>query len=330
MTRNDTNIEDLNIIFMGSSPFALPSLEALVQQRFNLAAVYTQPPRKKGRGLFTHKTPVHEFAEHMGIPVRCPSSLKDPQVLEEFIQFKPKLVVVVSYGLIIPKMYLDVPEHGFINVHPSLLPRWRGASPIQSALLAGDQVTGVSIMKMNEFLDSGPISLTYTTPVDPTICAGELEDTLKHQAATLLVKALKRLAKHTLVFTPQSIEGVCYAPKILNHQRVVSFHLKATTLIRTYRALTPSPGCSFNVQYKGQSIRVKILSAKPVSNKTSLKPGTVLSDDGVIACAEEAVQLVSVLKEGKPHPISGKDFLNGLHLSKGEVLTTHEHLQANN
>ncbi|MBV6651441.1 MAG: methionyl-tRNA formyltransferase, partial [Hoeflea sp.] len=271
----------MRIIFMGTPDYAAPTLEALHQAGHEIVAVYSQPPRPAGRrGLEVLPSPVHSTAERLGIPVFTPKSLRNEQEQAAFRALEADAAVVVAYGLILPKAILDAPRLGAWNGHASLLPRWRGAAPIQRAIIAGDTETGVMIMKMDEGLDTGPVALTETVAITPFMTTGELHDKLSAVTAELMVEAMARLETEGLLpVTPQPDDGITYAAKISKAETRVDFSRSAQQVHDHVRGLAPSPGAWCELDAAGRSERVKLLATELADTRLhQVGPGTVLDD----------------------------------------------------
>ena len=281
----------LRVIFMGTPDFAMPTLHALVAAGHEVAACYTQPPRPAGRGKQLQPSPVQREAEAMGIAVRHPVSLKGAEEQTEFAAFNADIGVVAAYGLILPRAILDAPRHGCINVHGSLLPRWRGAAPVQRAILAGDAETGVTIMRMEAGLDTGPMLLAESTPVERKT-AGELTAELAEMGARLMVAVLADLAGHPEV--PQPGEGVSYASKIEKPEARLDFTRSAAEVERQVRAFAPAPGAFFELEGE----RYRVLAADLAEG--SGMPGTTLDAQLTIACASAAIRPSILQRAGRP------------------------------
>ena len=297
---------------MGTPDFATPSLAALIAGGHDIACVYTQPPRPKGRGLAEEKSPVHKLAEQAGLPVRTPRSLKDAHEQAAFADLKLDAAIVVAYGLILPMAVLQAPRLGCFNLHGSLLPRWRGAAPIQRAIMAGDEETGVEVMRVEEGLDTGLVLMTARTIIGRKTY-GELHDELSRLGANLLVCALAELEKGAIVELPQSHVGVTYARKIEKSEARIDWKRSARELDWQIRGLSPSPGAWFEA--KGE--RIKVLLAEPVSG--SGEPGEVLSPL-VVACSDRALKLITVQRAGRA-PMDADAFLRGFALKTGDRLS---------
>ena len=310
----------IRVIFMGTPEFSVPVLRAIAAAGHEMAAVYTQPPRAAGRrGLELTPSPVQRAAEELGLSVRTPSSLKSEAEQVAFRELAADVAVVVAYGLLLPQAILDGTRLGCYNGHASLLPRWRGAAPIQRAIMAGDVETGMMIMKMDAGLDTGPIALTARLPIGPDMTAAELHDALMQAGAPLMVEALARLERGELPLTPQPEDGVLYARKIDKAESRIDWSLPAATVHNTIRGLSPFPGAWCEVETGGKRERLKLLRSTMVATGHG-EPGTVLDDGLAIACGEGAVRLVEVQRAGG-RPVSAGEFLRGAKLSPGESLS---------
>ena len=307
----------LRLAFMGTPDFAVPILKALAEAGHEIAAVYAQPPRPAGRGQKERPTPVQAYAESRGWEVRTPKTLKTPDAQAEFAALKLDAAVVVAYGLLLPQAVLDAPRLGCINVHASLLPRWRGAAPIQRAILAGDPETGVTIMQMEAGLDTGPMLFKEAVPIGPEATAQDLHDRLAALGAAMINRALAGLVDGSLQPQPQPDEGATYAAKIDKAEGRLDWRESATDLDRRVRAFTPWPGAYFEVETEKGRERVKVLAAE-VRSEGGL-PGTVLDARATIACGEGALRLVTVQRAGKA-PMEADAFLRGFALPAGTVL----------
>lgn len=299
----------MRIVFMGSPDFAVPSLDALVAAGHEIACVYTQPPRPAGRGKNEQKTAVHERADELGLEVRSPRTLRDPDEQARFASLGSDIAIVAAYGLILPKPVLDAPADGCVNVHASLLPRWRGAAPIQRAILAGDEVTGVTIMRMEEGLDTGPMLLTRETKVNHKT-AGDLTAELARLGADALVEWLANPSPPV----PQPAEGITYASKIAKTEARIDWSSSADEIERQVRAFAPAPGAWFEVAGE----RVKLLEAA-VGTDASGKPGEVLDDCLSIACGSGYLRPLKVQRAGRGVMTPG-DLLRGFAIPKGTIL----------
>lgn len=304
----------LRIAFMGTPEFSVPVLRALHDAGHNVVAVYSQPPRPAGRrGLELTPSPVEQAARSLGVPVHTPKSLKSAEEQQQFADLDLDVAVVVAYGLLLPKAILDAPRYGCFNGHASLLPRWRGAAPIQRAIMAGDKTTGMMVMKMDEGLDTGPIALTKTIAIEPEMTAGELHDALSQLAAPLMVDAMEQLEKGTLQLTPQSEQGVLYASKISKDEARIDWSKPALELQKTICGLSPFPGSWCEMEIAGKRERVKLLGAKYIDNQ-SLGIGHIEPDSLIIHCKDGRLQITRLQKSGGK-ALDGKTFLHGFHVS---------------
>ena len=303
----------LRLVFMGTPDFSVPILENLIHAGHEVAAVYSQPPRPAGRGHQLRPSPVAACAEARGIPVHTPKSLKSAEEQQIFAALKADVAIVAAYGLILPKAILDAPRQGCINVHASLLPRWRGAAPIQRCIEAGDHFTGVTIMQMDEGLDTGAILLMEDLPITPTTTGGSLHDDLSAMGARLAVEALKRLEAGSLLATPQPADGVTYAAKLTKEEGRIDWRRSAADLDHQVRAFTPWPGVWFELGGE----RIKLISAKPVAGKG--EPGRVVDDTLTVACGAGALALETLQRAGKG-AMSAGDFLRGFAIPSGTRL----------
>ena len=307
----------MRIIFMGTPDFAVPALAAVLAAGHEVAAVYSQPPRAAGRGLAARKSPVQVFAESKGLSVHTPASLRSTEEQARFTSLNADAGVVVAYGMILPKPILEAPRHGCFNIHASLLPRWRGAAPIQRALLAGDAEAGVAVMRIEEKLDTGAVCLAERLAIGPDETAGELHDRLAAIGAELMVRALSDLEKGSLACWPQHEEGVTYAAKIEPGETRIDWSRKADEVHNLIRGLSPHPGAWFEIKLKGKRERVRAL--RSTLAKGEGKPGTVLDDQFTIACGKGSVRLLQVQRAGKrPMPVA--EFRRGAELPVGSVL----------
>ena len=295
---------------MGSPDFAVPALNAVVGAGHDVAAVYAQPPRPAGRGKKDRPTAVHARALELGLDVRTPVSLRDADAAQDFAALDLDVAVVAAYGLILPRPILDAPKHGCLNIHPSLLPRWRGAAPIQRAVMAGDTETGVCIMQMGEGLDTGPVILREQGPIGAGETAGALHDRLAIQGSRMLCDALALLEAGGAAATPQVENGITYASKIDKAEARIDWTRPATALDAHIRGLSPSPGAWCEIG----GDRLKVLLATPAEGNG--QPGTALNDTGLIACGTGALQLQTVQRAGKP-AMQIDDFLRGFDLPEG-------------
>lgn len=300
----------LRLVFMGTPDFSVPTLDALADAGHDVAAVYTQPPRPAGRrGLELTPSPVQRAAERLGLPVRVPASLKDAAAQAGFAALEPDAAVVVAYGLLLPKPVLDAPRLGCWNGHASALPRWRGAAPIQRAIMAGDSETAMTIMGMEPGLDTGPVALARKMPIGSDETAGELHDRLARACAGLMVEAMAKLEAGLLTTTPQPEQGVAYAAKIGKEETRIDWSRPAREVHDHVRGLSPSPGAWSELDDGGRRERVKILRSSVAPGRG--EPGAIIGGGPFVACREGAVRLVEVQRAGG-RPIDGAAFFNGL------------------
>jgi methionyl-tRNA formyltransferase len=310
-----TGAPPLRLVYMGTAAFAVPSLRALAAGPHEVVAVYTQPPRAAGRGLKARPSPVHSAALELGIAVRTPVALNAPAERDVLAGFGADLVVVAAYGLILPKSILEAPRLGCINLHASLLPRWRGAAPIQRALLAGDGETGVTIIQMEPSLDTGPILAMERAPIKADTTAASLHDSLANLAARMVGPTIDRLASGRIMPRPQPEEGVTYAPKIDKAEARLDWSRPAAFLERQLRALNPWPGCW--TEFDGE--RLLVLEGELAAGRGA--PGEVLDEYMTIACGAGALRLTKVQRAGG-RPMSADAFLRGFRLPVGARLGT--------
>jgi len=309
----------LRLIFMGTPEFSVPTLRALHAAGHEIVAVYSQPPRPAGRrGLELTPSPVHRAAEALGIEVRTPVSLKGEAEQQAFRALGADAAVVVAYGLLLPKPILEGTKLGCFNGHASLLPRWRGAAPIQRAIMAGDAETGMMIMKMDQGLDTGAVALTERVAIAPDMTGGELHDRLSEAGAALMVEAMAKLERGELGLTPQPADGVTYARKIDKAETRIDWSRPAREVHDTIRALSPFPGAWCEIDVNGKAERLKVL--RTTRAEGAGQPGEVLDGDLAIACGNGAVRLVDVQRAGGK-PMTAQDFLRGVRLAKGDRLS---------
>lgn len=302
----------MRIVYMGTPDFAVPPLRALIDAGHQVICIYTQPPRPAGRGQREQISPVHEEAVRRGIPVRTPVSLRSEGAQKDFAALKPDVAVVAAYGLILPKGILGAPPYGCINIHASLLPRWRGAAPIQRAILAGDSETGITIMQMDEGLDTGPMLIQAKRAIGPTTTAQDLHDSLATLGAETIVAALEKLQPGLLKAQPQP-DGATHAPKLTREEGRLDWKRPAAELERQVRAFTPWPGAWF--EHDGE--RIKVLAASVAQGKGA--PGTVLDDKLTVACGDGALSIAHVQRAGKG-PLDAEAFLRGYPIARGTSL----------
>ncbi|WP_160007027.1 methionyl-tRNA formyltransferase [Rhizobium sp. 18055] len=308
----------LRIIFMGTPEFSVPTLRMLVDAGHTILAVYTQPPRPGGRrGLDLQKSPVHQAAELLGIPVFTPVNFKDPDERARFAEHKADVAVVVAYGLLLPEAILNGTRYGCYNGHASLLPRWRGAAPIQRAIMAGDEKTGMMVMKMDKGLDTGAVAISSEVAIGENMTGGELHDKLMYAGAKAMAEAMVKLEMDDLPLTPQPDEGVLYASKIDKSETRIDFSRDAAEVHNHIRGLAPFPGAWFELEISGKPERVKVLGSERADGTGT--PGELLTDDLVVACGTGAVRLTKLQKAGGK-PLAAADFLHGTHLPQGTRL----------
>lgn len=309
----------LRVVFMGTPDFSVATLRALAEAGHDIVAVYTQPPRAAGRrGLELTPSPVQREAERLGIAVYTPVSLKSEAEQAAFRALDADVAVVVAYGLLLPKPILDAPRIGCLNGHASLLPRWRGAAPIQRAIMAGDAETGMMIMKMEQGLDTGPVGLVEKLAIDPDMTAGDLHDRLMAAGAGLMVEALARLETGTLTFVEQAAEGVTYAAKIAKTETRIDWTRPADAVHNHIRGLSPFPGGWCEATIGGRVERLKLLRSTVADGMG--EPGGILDDRLTVACGSGAVRLVEVQRAGG-RPVTAQEFLRGAKFEEGMKLS---------
>tara|TARA_Y100000590_G_scaffold20638_1_gene24039 strand:- start:2973 stop:3893 length:921 start_codon:yes stop_codon:yes gene_type:complete len=302
------------IVFMGTPEFSIPALESLIKNKFNIACVYTQPPQKSKRGQKINPSPIEEFSKKNEINFRNPSNLDTNEELKIFKELSPDIVVVVAYGQIIPESFLKTARLSFINIHASLLPKWRGAAPIQRAIMNGDEKVGVSIMKIEKKLDSGPVLLKKELNLDQNMIYGEIEKKLSIIGADLLIESLKKIESGEAKFIDQVQAEATYARKIDKTETKINWNLEANKVIRHVHALSPNPGAWF--EYKNE--RFKVLRAKKSTN--SGRPGNVLDGKLTIGCKSDSIQILEIQRQGK-NKQSAKEFLLGAKILSGSNLS---------
>ena len=307
----------MRIAFLGTPDFAVAALAALVEAGHEVACVYSQPPAPRGRGQTLKPSPVHAYAEERGIPVRTPVSMRDPAEIEAFAALNLDAGVVVAFGQILPAAVLDAPKLGCFNLHASLLPRWRGAAPIQRAIMAGDKVTGVEVMQMTEGLDEGPVLASETVRIDALEIATTLHDRLAIVGADLLARTMAAVERGEAKATPQAEEGLTYAKKIRPKEARIRWDKPAAEVDRKIRGLSPFPGAWFELPTDKGPVRVKALLSRLEDGQGA--PGRVLDDALLISCGEGAVRLLRVQREGKG-PQDAEAFLRGAPVAAGTEL----------
>ena len=304
----------LKIVFMGTPSFSVPVLEALIKNKFSVITVYTQPPKKSKRGQKINPSSIEEISKKNKLNIRNPINLNNDEEFKIFKELSPDMVVVAAYGQIIPKIFLNIPKFGFINIHASLLPKWRGAAPVQRAIMNGDKKIGVSIMKIEEKLDSGPILASKEIELNQNITHGEIEKILSVMGANLLVENLKKIEEGNLKFTSQVHSKATYAKKIDKNETKINWSLEAAKVLAHIHGLSPSPGAWF----KYENERFKVLRANKSS--ASGNPGTLLDENLTIACKSDSIRILEIQRQGKNRQ-STKDFLLGKKIIKGTILT---------
>jgi methionyl-tRNA formyltransferase len=307
----------LRVVFMGTPDFAVPTLSEILGQGHEVVAVYTRAPAAAGRGMELKPSPVHRLAERFGLPVLTPKTLRNEEAGQTFQAHEADVAVVVAYGMILPKAILDAPALACLNLHASLLPRWRGAAPIQRAIMAGDRETGVAVMRMEEGLDTGPVAMAERVAITPDMNAGELHHRLMGLGADLMVRAVAALSRGGLSFTPQPAEGVTYAHKLSNEDSRIVWGKAASDVHNQVRGLSPFPGAFFTADFGKGPERVKVL--RTALAEGSGAPGTLLDATGIVACGEGAVRLVQVQPAGK-QAMGADEFLRGRRLGPGARL----------
>ena len=306
---------NLRTIFMGTPDFAVPTLSTLLGHGHEIVACYSRAPAPAGRGMALRLSPVHQAAERFGIPVLTPSTLRTPEALDEFRSHQADVAIVVAYGMLLPKDILDVPPLGCLNLHASLLPRWRGAAPIQRAIMAGDPETGVAVMKMAEGLDTGPVGMVERLVIDPELNSGEAHELLARLGADLMVRALAALGRGGLSFREQSTEGVTYARKISNDECKIDWSASAQTIHDHIRGLAPFPGAYTMIDLGKGPERVKILRTTKTEGVGA--PGQILDDALTIACGSGALRLLDLQRAGAK-ALPADLFLRGVSLPVGQ------------
>ena len=298
----------LRLIFMGTPEFAVPTLLELVGHGHDIAAVYTRAPKPAGRGMKLQPGPVEQQARRLGIPVLTPTTLKTPEALEQFRSHNADAAVVVAYGMILPQAILDIPALGCFNLHASLLPRWRGAAPINRAIMAGDAETGVMVMKMDAGLDTGDVAMAERIAITDTMTAADLHDGLARLGADLMVRAIGALERGQLRLIAQGDQGLTYAAKLEKAEARIDWNKPARLVLRHIHGLSPFPGAWCEMPIEGEAARVKILRCAIVSG--SGEPGELLDDQLTAACGEGAIRMVELQRAGRA-PMKAAEFLRG-------------------
>jgi len=303
----------LNVIFMGTPEFSLPALEELIKNNFNLLTIYTQPPKKSKRGQKLNVSPIEEFSRKKKLNLRSPVNLNDDEEFKVLKNLSPDLVVVVAYGQIIPKRFLKIPKFGFVNIHASLLPRWRGAAPIQRAIMNQDKKIGVSIMKIEEKLDCGPVLSSKEIELNKNSTFGEIEKKLSVAGADLLFETLKNLRNKKIELKKQDDSKATYAKKISKDETRINWNLEADEVIAHIHGLSPNPGAWF--EHKGDRFKV----FKAIKSSSSGKPGAVIDGNLNVACKSNSIQILELQKQGK-NKQTVKEFLLGYKINNGSIL----------
>ena len=311
----------MRVVFMGTPDYAVPALAEVVSAGHEVACVYSQPPRRSGRGQRERPSPVHAYADELGLPVRTPATLKDEAARATFAALDADVGIVVAYGLILPQAVLDAPTHGCLNLHGSLLPRWRGAAPIQRAIMAGDAQTGVQLMQMEAGLDTGPVLMSETVPIGPETTYGSLSETLSRVGADLLPSGLAALERGALTPVPQSEDGVTYARKITPEEARVDWTRPAGELDRHVRGLSPVPGAWTTLERDGAPVRLKLLMSA-AGGRADAGPGTVVPDEGglAVACGDGRVLRVTRAQRPGARAQAADELLRGFAVPPGTRL----------
>jgi methionyl-tRNA formyltransferase len=311
----------MRLAFLGTPDFSVPILAALAEAGHEIACVYSQPPAPRGRGQALRPSPVHAFAESLGVPVRTPLSMRDPAEIEAYRALRLDIAVVAAFGQILPREVLEAPRLGSFNLHASLLPRWRGAAPIQRAVMAGDAVTGVQVMRMTEGLDEGPVLATATVRIGPLDTAGSVHDRLSPAAAALIVRTLPEIEGGRAIEVPQAAEGLTYAKKIKAREARIDWTKPAREVDRQIRGLSPFPGAWFLLPTDKGEVRVKSLLSilEDAAITQDATPGEILDERLLVRCGEGAVRLLKVQREGRGAQ-DAEVFLRGQKVAPGTRL----------
>jgi len=303
----------LKIVFMGTSEFSVPTLEALINGSFEILSIYTRSPKKSKRGQKINVSSVQKFSEKNNLPVINSENLNNDEEYNFIKSLSADIAIVVAYGKLIPTNILKTTKHGFINIHASLLPKWRGAAPIQRAIMNGDKKTGVSIMKIEEKLDCGPIIASSELGLDTSATYGETEKKLSKIAANLLIESLKKIESGNLKFVEQAHSEATYAKKINKEEAKINWNLNADKVVAQIHGLNPNPGAWFEFEKE----RIKVWKAKKLL--ANGKPGTVLEENLTVACQSDSIQILEIQREGKNKQLT-QDFLLGRKISKNSLL----------
>ncbi|MFT0875700.1 methionyl-tRNA formyltransferase [Rhodopseudomonas palustris] len=304
----------LRLVFMGTPEFAVPTLLALAAHGHDIAAVYTREPKPAGRGMKLQETPVALAAHRLQAPVLTPKTLRTDEALANFRAHEADAAVVVAYGMILPQAILDAPELGCYNLHGSLLPRWRGAAPLNRAIMAGDAETGVMVMKMDAGLDTGDVAMAERIAITDAMTVTDVHDQLARLGADLMVRAMAALERGGLQLTKQSEDGVTYAAKIDKAEAKIDFAKPARAVLRHIHGLSPFPGAWCELPIEGQPVRIKVLRCALAEGRGT--PGEVIGDDLTIACGDGAIRIAQLQRAGK-QPMTAEDFLRGTPIAKG-------------
>ena len=304
----------LRLIFMGTPEFAVPTLLELVAHGHEIAAVYTRAAKPAGRGMKLQLSPVEQEARRLGIPVLTPTTLKSPEALEGFRAHNADAAVVVAYGMILPKTILDTPRLGCFNLHASLLPRWRGAAPINRAIMAGDTETGVMVMRMDAGLDTGDVAMAERMAITDAMTVADVHDALARLGGDLMARTMGALERGKLQLTKQSEQGVTYATKIEKAEARIDWNKPAREVLRHIHGLSPFPGAWCEMPLEGEQVRVKILRCAMTDGSGA--PGEVLDDHLAIACKEGAIRILELQRAGK-QPMKAEEFLRGSPIKTG-------------
>jgi methionyl-tRNA formyltransferase len=307
----------MRMIFMGTPNFACPTLRSMSQHGHEVIAVYSRPPKPVGRGMRNQVSPVHALANDFGIPVFTPLTFRAEEAVTAFRSHQADIAVVVAYGVILPPSILAAPHHGCLNLHGSLLPRWRGAAPIQRCIMAGDRESGMVVMRMEQALDSGPVAMVERVAISDEMNAGELQDKLASLGAELMVRALVALENGSLHFTAQTQEGITYAAKIDQKDRRIDWARSASIVHNQIRGLSPVPGAFFEADLGRGRERIKVLRTRPQA--ASGTPGEVLDDHLTVACREGSLTILEVQRAGRV-TMTAAEFLRGTPVSTGTKL----------
>ena len=304
----------LKIVFMGTPKFSVPTLEALINNKFEILGIYTQSPKKSKRGQKINVSPVQKFCEKNNLPVRNPEDLNNNEEYNFIKNLSADIAVVVAYGKLIPKNILKITKHGFINIHASLLPKWRGAAPIQRAIMNGDKKTGISIMRIEEKLDCGPVIASHELELDTSKTYGETEKKLSEIGANLLIECLKKIESGISKFVEQVHSEATYAKKIKKEEAKINWNSSADKVVAQIHGLNPNPGAWFEFEHE----RIKVWKAKKLLFNG--RPGTVLKENLTVACKSDSILILEIQREGKNKQLT-RDFLLGKKISKNSLLT---------